>query len=161
MLIIRIGQKLIPFLMAVVVLMLIVMLQFGFIFLCIALLPSIAAYFLEEDPERPAFRTIFACNLAATIPTARPMFISGLRFKYFDVTQTLLDPKVWMFIYLGAALGWAMIYFGYSIGMIFLTIKHRINVGMLERAQAKLLEEWGAIISTKPENQAQENQGIS
>jgi len=143
MFLIRIGQKLIKPLMLIVCILLIIMLQFGFIFLVIALLPSIAAYYLDTDYDRSAFRTIFACNLAATLPTLSPMFVSGLKFKYFDIGQTVADPKVWLFVYSGAAIGWGMIYFGRGIGRVILTIKHKLKVTMLEHSQAKLVEEWG------------------
>ena len=143
MFLIRIGQKLIVPLMVIVCIMLVIMLQLGFIFLIVALLPSIAAYFVDNGYERSAFRTIFACNLAATLPTLTPMFISGLKFKYFDIGQTVGDPKVWLFVYSGAALGWGMIYFGLGIGRVVLSIKHKLQVTMLEHAQARLLEEWG------------------
>ena len=45
MFLLRIGQKIIFPLMIIVCILLIVLLQLGFIFLLIALLPSIAAYF--------------------------------------------------------------------------------------------------------------------
>lgn len=143
MFLLKIGQKLIVPLMVIVCMMLIAMLQFGFIFLVIALLPSIAAYCVDNDFERSTFRTIFACNLSATIPTLTPMFASGLKFKYFDVGGTIADPKVWAFIYGGAGVGFGMIYFGRGIGRIILTIKHKLQIGFLERSQEKLLEEWG------------------
>jgi hypothetical protein len=143
MFLLRIGQKLIIPLMVIVCMLLIAMLQFGFIFLVLALLPSIAAYCVDEDYERSTFRTIFACNLAATMPTLTPMFVSGLKFKYFEIGGTISDPKVWLFIYGGAGVGFGMIYFGRGIGRIILTLKHKFQISFLERSQEKLLEEWG------------------
>lgn len=143
MFLIRIGQKFVVPLMVIVCIMLVIMLQFGFIFLVVALLPSIAAYFVDDSHDRSAFRTIFACNLAATLPTLTPMFISGLKFKHFEIGETVSDPKVWLFVYSGAAIGWGMIYFGRGIGRVVLTLKHKLQLTMLERSQAKLLEEWG------------------
>jgi hypothetical protein len=141
--IIRIGHKLVLPLLVIVCILLIAMLQFGFIFLVVALLPSIAAFFVDSGYERSAFRTIFACNLAAIMPTITPMFVSGLKFKHYEIGQTVSDPKVWLYIYSGAAIGWGMIYFGLGIGRVVLSIKHKFKVRMLEWAQEKLLEEWG------------------
>lgn len=143
MFLIRIGQKIIIPLMIIVCILLIAMLQFGFIFLIIALLPSIAAYCIDEEYDRSTFRTIFACNLAATIPIITPMFVSGLKFKYFEVAGTVGDPKVWLFVYSGAAIGWGMIYFGRGIGRIILTLKYKFKISFIERSQEKLLAEWG------------------
>ena len=143
MFLIRIGQKIIVPLMVIVCIMLLIMLQFGLIFLVVALLPSIAAYFIDSSDDRSTFRTIFACNLAATLQTMAPMFASGLRFKHFEIGTTISDPKVWLLFYGGAAIGWGIIYFGRSVGRMVLTIKHKLQLSMLQHSQAKLLEEWG------------------
>ncbi len=143
MFLIRIGQKLILPLMIIVVIMLIIMLQMGFVFLLLALLPSIAAYFVDTDGDRANFRTIFACNLAATIPSITPVFISGLKFKHYEVGGMIANPQIWLFIYGGALLGWGGIYFARHIARIVLEIQYRLRIIALERSQAKILEEWG------------------
>lgn len=143
MFLLRIGQKLIIPLMIIVCLILIVVLQLGFIFLLIALLPSIAAYFVDEDSELSTFRTVFACNLAATLPALAPIFASGLKLKHYDIGSIISNPNVWLFIYSGAGIGWCMIYFGSHVARIFLEIQYKFRVSSLERAQTRLLEEWG------------------
>ncbi len=146
MFLIRIGQKLIVPLMIIVCILLIGLLQLGFIFLILALLPSITAYFIDEDYYRINFRTIFACNLAATIPTITPMFISGLKLKHFDIGAVIGNPQVWLFIYSGAAIGWCMIYISGHLARVFLDIQYKFRSAALEKSQAKLLEEWGDTI---------------
>lgn len=137
------AQKLVPVLLIIVSLMLIVMLQFGFIFLLLALLPSIAAYFVDTDPSRPAFRTVFAANLAATLPSLTPMFKSGLKFKHYEVGGIIGDPKVWMLIYGSAAAGWCIIFICRQIARTMLAFQYEFRAASLERAQARLVDEWG------------------
>lgn len=151
MFLIKIGQKLIFPLMILVCIMLIIMLQMGFILLLIALLPSIAAFFVDTDYERINFRTIFACNVAATIPTITPVFLSGLKFKHYDVTSIIVNPKVWLFIYSGAAVGWVMIHFGGQVAHAFLEIQYKFRNANLEKSQERLLEEWGDTIKPRIE----------
>jgi hypothetical protein len=151
MFLIRIGQKLIIPLMIIVGIILIVVLQLGFIFLLIALLPSIAAYFVDDDAELSTFRTIFACNLAATLPALTPVFVSGLKLKHYDIGSIISNPNVWLFIYSGAAIGWCMIYFSSHVARVFLEIQYKFRVSALERAQTRLLEEWGDQVRQLPE----------
>ncbi len=149
MFLLRIGQKLILPLLIVVCILLIVMLQLGFIFLILALLPSITAYFVDEDYDITTFRTIFACNLAATIPALTPIFVSGLKMKHYEVGSVIGNPNVWLFIYGGAAIGWVMIHFSSQIAYVFLDIQYKLRFASLEKAQERILEEWGD--SVKPE----------
>jgi hypothetical protein len=149
MFLLRLGQKLILPLSIIVCILLIGVLQLGFIFLILALLPSITAYFIDEDYEITNFRTIFACNLAATIPTLTPIFESGLKMKHYEVGSIIGNPHVWLFIYGGAAIGWAMIHFSSQVAYIFLDIQYKLRSSSLERAQERILEEWGE--SVKPQ----------
>jgi hypothetical protein len=149
MFLLKIGQKLIFPLMVLVSILLIAMLQMGFIFLLIALLPSIAAYFVDDEHDRITFRTIFACNLAATIPSITPVFISGLKMKHYDVNSMIASPNIWLFIYSGAAIGWCMVYFGKYIARTILEIQYKIKIAYLEKIQERLLEEWGDSLKPK------------
>ncbi len=149
MFLLRIGQKLIKPLMLIVCILLVGILQLGFIFLLMALLPSIAAYFVDEDADRVTFRTIFACNLAATIPSLTPVFVSGLKLKHYDIGSIITSPNVWLFIYSAAATGWCMIHFGNHVARSFLEIQYKFRAASLERAQARLLEEWGDALQPK------------
>jgi hypothetical protein len=140
---ISIAQKAIPVLSIIVCILLIGMLQMGFVFLMIALLPAMAAYYVDTTRGRIMFRTVFACNLAAAIPTIKPVFVSGLKFKNFDITATMADPKVWLFIYTGAAAGWAMVYTFRFVAKLALEIQYEFRADSLERMQKRLVEEWG------------------
>lgn len=143
MFLLRIGQKLITPLMIISCILLILVLKLGFIFLLIALLPSMAAYFVDEDSELTTFRTIFACNLAAVMPTVTPMFIAGLKFKNYDIGSIIGNPSTWLFIYVGAAIGWVLINFGSHVARTILEVQYKFRASSLEKSQARLVEEWG------------------
>ena len=156
MFLLRIGQKFIFPLLIIVSLLLIGILQLGFIFLLIALLPSIAAYFVDEDSDLATFRTIFACNLAATLPTLTPIFASGLKLKHYDISSIIGNPNVWLFIYGGAAIGWCMIHFSSQVAYVFLEIQYKFRAASLEKAQTRLLEEWGDSIKPPEEKKGKQ-----
>lgn len=143
MFLLKIGQKLITPLMIIVCILLIVLLQLGFIFLILALLPSITAYFIDDDYDLTTFRTIFACNLAATIPTITPMFISALKLKHYEIGSIIGNPNVWIFIYGGAVIGWVMIHFSSQVARVILDIQYKLRSTSLEKTQLKILDEWG------------------
>jgi hypothetical protein len=152
--IIRALQKLVPVLLVIVSIMLIIMLQFGFIFLMLALLPAGIVYFTDSDPHRNTFRTVFAVNLAATIPTLKPMFLSGLKFKHYDIDSTIADPKIWLFIYGAAIAGWCIIYVCRFVCRIVLSLQYEMSANHLARVQEKLLEEWGDPLREATANKA-------
>lgn len=153
MFLLRIGQKLIKPLMVIVCLLLIGVLKLGFIFLLIALLPSMAVYFVDTDYDRITFRTVFACNLAAIIPTITPIFEVGLKFKTYDVSSIIANPTVWFFIYGAAGIGWAMIYFGSTVARSILEIQYKLRTAYLEKSQERILEEWGEEVKNLPKEE--------
>ncbi len=161
MFLLRIGQKFIPLLMILSGILLILVLKMGFIFLLIAILPSIAAYFVDDDPDLTTFRTIFACNLAAILPTITPVFIAGLKFKHYDIDSIIASPNVWLFIYGAAAIGWVMIHFGSHTARAFLEIQYKFRAASLEKSQVRLLEEWGDSIKYLVEDKNKKDKEIT
>ena len=118
-------------------------LQSGFIFLIIALLPSAVGYFIDNDPDKSTFKVILACNLAGTLPTLMPMLHAGIRMESFDVMSVMTNPHVWLFAYAAAGMGWCLIYLCRFIARFFVIIYFDYQTASLERFQKKLLEEWG------------------
>lgn len=129
---------------------LMVLLQFGFVFLLIALLPSIMAFFVDSNEGKPIFKTVLFCNFAGALPSLGPMLKSGLQFQYHDISSTMASPHVWLFIYGGAAAGWGLIYLCRFIAQFLLIITYEYKVMSLERFQKKLIEEWGPEVTQTP-----------
>jgi hypothetical protein len=121
----------------------VVVLQVGFIFLLLALMPSIVAFYTDTDRKRSIFKIVGSGNLAATLPTLIPMLKSAMRMKRYDIESVIIDPKIWMFIYMGAGAGWGLIYFSRFISRFVVTMTYEYNINNLKKQQSKLVEEWG------------------
>jgi hypothetical protein len=128
----------------------IVLLQFGFIFLLLALLPSFMASYVDTEAGKPAFKTVFACNLAATLPYLVPMLEAGVKLRHYDTSAILDNPSTWLFVYSGAAAGWCLIYLCRFIARFVVMMMYEYNIAMLEAQQKRLLEEWGQQIKHPP-----------
>jgi hypothetical protein len=131
-------------------LVLIIILQFGFIFLLLALLPSIVAYFTDGLRGKPAFKTVLACNMAATLPSLIPMLEAGVKLKHYDIFSTLISPNTWLLVYSGAGAGWCLIYLCRYIARFAIMMFYEYNIAMLESQQKRLVEEWGQQIKQPP-----------
>lgn len=129
---------------------LIVLMQFGFIFLLLALMPSIVAYYTDPHPRKTSFKIVFAGNVSAAMPTLMPMIKAGLNMHPVDVVSVVQDPAVWMFIYLGAAAGWALIYLCKFIARFVVTMSFEYSIKSLENEQQMLVEEWGQDVAQLP-----------
>lgn len=127
----------------VVCLGLILMLNIGFIFLLLALLPTIVAFFIDDDGKKTTFKVVGAGNIGAALPSLIPMFKDGLGIKRFDYSSMMSDPSTWLFIYMGAAAGWGLIYLTRYIARFVVTMSYEYNVTNLKKQQRRLLEEWG------------------
>jgi cell division protein FtsW (lipid II flippase) len=128
----------------------IVLLRFGFIFLLLALLPTVVAYYIDRERRRPAFKTVGACNLAATLPTLAPMIRAGIAMKQYDISSVLHDATVWLFVYTGAALGWCLVFLCRFVARFIVTLSYEYNINSLEHTQKRLVEEWGQQIKHPP-----------
>jgi hypothetical protein len=134
---------------------LIVLMQFGFIFLLLAMMPSIVAYYVDAHPRKTSFKIVFAGNISAALPTLMPMIRTGLNMRPVDVVSVVQDPSVWMFIYLGAGAGWALIYLCKYIARFVVTMSFEYSIKTLENEQQMLVEEWGEDITQIPTAQEQ------
>jgi len=128
----------------------IILLQFGFIFLLLALLPSVVAFYIDRDVGKPAFKTVLSCNLAATLPSLVPMLDAGIRMRHYDTSAVLSNPSTWLIVYSGAAAGWCLIYLCRYIARFTVMLFYEYNIAMLEGQQKRLIEEWGQQIKHPP-----------
>lgn len=119
------------------------MLQFGFIFLLLALMPAIVAYSIDIHPGKPSFKIVLAGNLAATLPSLAPMLRASLKMKHYDISGLLHDPNIWLFVYSGAAAAWCVIFACRVIARFLVTITYEYNIISLENFQKRLVAEWG------------------
>lgn len=133
---------------------LIVLLRMGFIFILLALLPSIIAYYIDNVKGRPTFKTVFTCNLAAMLPWLVPMLMAGVYFRRFDAFEVMSNYKVWLAVYGAAVAGWCIIYICSFLSRFFVATLYEHNASALEKFQKKLVEEWGEDIMAKEQEAA-------
>lgn len=121
----------------------IVIMRFGAIILVLIIMPMIMAYLLDQNPRKPMFKIISATNLAAAIPFIVPIIKFSLKRQYTEVGLVMENPMSWLFIYVGAASGWAMIQLAKFVSRVFTLMHYEYSIGVLEKRQQALLEEWG------------------
>ncbi len=131
----------------------IILLQSGFLLLLLAVMPSIMAYIVDTDRRKNSFKVVLSGNVSAALPTLLPMLKAALTMRKFDMTSALMDPYVWLFIYMGAGAGWALIYLCKFIASFVVTMSFEYNIKSLENVQAMLIEEWGDEILQHTEDQ--------
>ncbi|MBY0407604.1 MAG: hypothetical protein K2Q01_07920, partial [Rickettsiales bacterium] len=81
--------------------------------------------------------------------TVIPMLKAAFRMRKFDISGAMMDPTVWMFIYMGAGAGWALIYLCKFIARFVVVMTFEYNIKSLENVQQMLVEEWGEEITLK------------
>ncbi len=122
---------------------LIFVMRFGAMILILTIVPSILAFYIDHRPGRPSFKVIAACNISAALPFIVPIIDFSLKKQYSEAGQVMDSAQSWMFIYVGAAAGWGMLYISKFVARVITLMHYEYAVSMLEKKQAILLKEWG------------------
>ncbi len=138
----KVNKVIIPLLL-VISFAAVIVLQLGFIFIMLALVPALAAYFIDNHPGLPIFKTVLACNLAGILPIVNPMLKAAFNMEAFDAVSIMSNPLNWVVVYGSAVLGCALIFLCRVIASFIMTIVYEYKVAALERTQKRLLDEWG------------------
>jgi|GEM_PF-2019055 len=120
-----------------------VTLKLGFVFLLIALMPAIVSYYVDNTPSKYMFRTVIACNLATALHPLVDLLKYGLHVGQQRFYSAIADPQMWLFIYMGAAAGWGLIYMLRFVANFGVSAYHDYQLYVLQREQRSLFEEWG------------------
>ena len=142
-------NKLIKPLLIILAIVLAVLLQMGFILLILTLLPAVIAYYIDNAPGKPTFKTIVTCNLAGTLSWLMPMAVAASKLNRYDSHELITDVRVWLMAYGAAAVGWCLIYICGFMARFFVAALYEYNAASLEKFQKKLVEEWGDEIMPK------------
>lgn len=143
-------KKQIHFLFIVIIsLASIVLLNVGYIFFLVALLPSVVAYFVDTEPQKNIYKAVRSANLAGLVPLVFPLV--STRNPSAQLQVQMSDAEVWLQIYGAAAAGWVLLWVCSKTTYLFLLVFGETRVAMLERSQKELVKEWGeAILSQTP-----------
>lgn len=116
-------------------------LRTGFLFIIIAMMPSIVMYYVDVSRKRYMFKTIFACNLSGLMPFIGKMVTWG---PSSIVMQDIMGTGTnWVIIYGSALMGLLMIRTAPTIAHTLISGFHQTQIAMLGRYQKRIEMEWG------------------
>lgn len=121
--------------------LLVVLLRTAAIFWALALLPSIVAYYVDRTATRYIFHTVYACNLAATLPALGRIIKNGISDP--EVQAVMGDGINWLMIYGAAGFGWLLVYSAPVFAKGLINVMHQRKISRLERTQKRIISEWG------------------
>jgi hypothetical protein len=128
-------------LLIVLSLALMVLLRTGFMFIIIAILPSIVAYYVDVTAERYTFKTIMAANLCGVMPFLEKMLIAG---PSNAVLQSIMGSALnWVIIYGAALMGWLLVQICPTLSQVMVVGFHNSQAARIQHLQKKILSEWG------------------
>jgi len=128
-------------LLVLVSLVMVVVFRLGFIFILLALLPTVVAFYIDLSKTRFTFHTVFACNLAGVLQFI-PDIISSTSSSG-SITQTMSNTTNWLIVYSSAGIGWVLVYAVPMAAQFFINNMHQRQISRLARMQGRIIEEWG------------------
>jgi len=122
-------------------LVMVVVFRLGFIFILLAMLPTVVAFYIDLSKSRFTFHTVFACNLAGVLQFV-PQIVTSTASSG-SVSQIMGNTFNWLIVYSAAGIGWILVYAVPMAAQIFINNMHQRQISRLERMQDRILEEWG------------------
>ncbi len=114
----------------------------GFIFLMIALLPSIVAYYLDRTSSKTRYHTVLACNLSGVIPyMAEILRNNGTQGGY--VTELMSDPFTWLVVYASAGFGWLLLFATPIFAQFIISMFNSGQMARYQSIQDRMVKDWG------------------
>lgn len=122
-------------------LFLMAILRTGFLFIVIGLLPSIVVYFIDRSLPQYTFKTVFACNLSAMMPSIVDMLVAG---PNSTVLQGIMSNGLnWFAIYSAAIGGMMLIQIMPVVARNVIATLHQTQITRLNQNQQRIEKEWG------------------
>ncbi|MBN8542878.1 MAG: hypothetical protein J0M34_01280 [Alphaproteobacteria bacterium] len=134
-------SKRLSFALIILSIFLIAFMRTGFVFFILSILPSIVAYYLDRSAQRYTFHTVFACNLAGTLPFVGQIIKNGA--AQAEIQIVMGDTLNWLIIYAAAGFGWLLVYAAPAFAQGFINVLHENQIARLQRMQDRIISEWG------------------
>lgn len=131
----------------------ILLLNVGFLFLLLGLLPTVVAYIVDETKPKDLYKTVRAANVAGMLPTLAPLTQGGHPGAALQVAMG--DPGTWLLVYGSASAGWGLVWMCRWVSYVSVVAASQARILLCEKAQKELEAEWGEeikefVISTAP-----------
>ncbi len=132
------------------------MFRTGFIFVIIAMMPSIVTYYIDASRKRYVFKTIFACNLSGVMPFIGKILFYG---PSSSVMQTIMgDAGNWLLVYGSALIGLLMVRVMPMIAHTLIGGFHTTQIARLSKNQKRIENEWGDEVTQFSKEQEEEKE---
>lgn len=107
----------------------------------IGMIPTVVAYVIDRDPEKPAPITVGALNFCGCLPFAINLWLQGNTLA--KLGTMLVNPMIWLVMYGAAAAGWAF-YFGIPPMVASAEVmRAEKRIAELRQRKAELVGAWG------------------
>ncbi len=116
-------------------------LRTGFVFIFIAMLPSIVVYWLDQSEHRYLFRSIFYCNCSGLLPYLAKLIKWGPTSG--NLQEIMDSASTWIIVYGAAFVGYLLTIIAPLAAQALIGGMHQTQVRGLQRAQKKIEKEWG------------------
>lgn len=107
----------------------------------VGMIPTIVAYMIDRDPEKPAPIIVGGLNFCGCMPFAIMLWQQGHGMSI--AMKMLANPLTWLVMYGAAALGWAF-YYGIPPAVANAEIRSaEKRVEELRMTKSELVQQWG------------------
>lgn len=118
------------------------------VLLLVGMIPTMVAFVIDRDPDKPAPITVGGLNFCGCLPFAIDLWKHGGGVA--QVMKLLVDPMAWLVMYGAAAVGWAF-FFGIPPLVASAEImRSERRVELLKTKKVALVKEWGPEVAGDP-----------
>lgn len=110
-----------------------------------AMIPSIVALMIDDDPDKLGTMTVAPLNLCGALPSVMALWSRDNSIG--QAMHQLSEPTNWLMMYGAAAIGWAIYSFVPPIVSGCVVRRHEAEIARLADHQRKLVEEWGSDVA--------------
>ena len=107
----------------------------------VGLLPTVVSVVTDRTPGHRASWCIAITNIAGVLPIIAKSLKGDNDMA--AAIELLVDPINWLVMYVGAGMGWVLLWIGPVIAEVFVTQKEGSEARRLQEDQKKLIAEWG------------------
>ena len=124
------------------------------VLLLVGMIPTMVAFVIDRDPDKPAPITVGGLNFCGCLPFAIDLWKHGGGVA--QVMKLLVDPMAWLVMYGAAAVGWAF-FFGIPPLVASAEImRSERRVELLKTKKVALVKEWGPEVAGEPSDDGAE-----